>query len=42
MGTLQHKVRLYDTRFRRPQLQVDFGEARITALAAEPSGGCSH
>ena len=42
VGTLQHKVRLYNTRFRRPQLQLDFGEARITALAAEPSGGCAH
>lgn len=40
VGTLQHKVRLYDTRLRRPQLQLDFGEARITALVAEPSGGC--
>ena len=42
MGTLQHKVRLYDTSFRRPQLQLDFGEARITALAPEPSGGRLH
>ena len=38
VGTGQHKVRLYDLTQRRPKLSVDFGEARITALAAQSDG----
>ncbi|KFM26560.1 WD repeat-containing protein 74 [Auxenochlorella protothecoides] len=39
VGTGHHRVRLYDTAAgRRPQLDVGWGEARITALASEPSG----
>jgi ribosome biogenesis protein NSA1 len=38
-GTGAHKLRLYDAAAaRRPQLELAFGEARITALAAEPGG----
>ncbi|KAL6780971.1 hypothetical protein ACKKBG_A09235 [Auxenochlorella protothecoides x Auxenochlorella symbiontica] len=39
VGTGHHRVRLYDTAAgRRPQLDVGWGEAKITALASEPSG----
>jgi ribosome biogenesis protein NSA1 len=39
-GTGAHKLRLYDAAAgRRPQLELPFGEARVTALAAEPAGG---
>lgn len=38
-GTAHHKLKLYDLRAgRRPQLAVEWGEARITALAPEPTG----
>lgn len=38
-GTGYHKLRLYDTRAgKRPQAELAFGEARITALAPEPDG----
>lgn len=43
VGTGEHKLRLYDTRQRRPALQVEFGDTLVTALAPEPSGeqmGC--
>ena len=40
VGTAHHLVRLFDVRaHRRPVLQVDFGESRITALQPEPDGG---
>ena len=39
MGQGKHKLRVYDTKCRRPVLQLAWGEARITALAPEPSGG---
>jgi len=39
VGTGHHKLRLYDvTVGKRPQMDVSFGEARITALAPEPDG----
>ncbi len=35
----QHKLWLYDIRAgQRPQLDLSWGDARITSLAAEPSG----
>ena len=40
VGTGYHKLRLYDVRAgKRPQAELAFGEARITALAPEPYGG---
>ena len=37
VGTGYHKLRLYDVRAgKRPQAELAFGEARITALAPEP------
>ena len=39
VGTGKSKLRLYDTKHgRRPVLDLTFGEARITSLAAEPNG----
>ena len=39
VGTGKHRLRLYDVRAqRRPALDVEFGSARVTALAVEPSG----
>ena len=38
VGTDKHKLKLYDIAQRRPKLVVEFGEARITALAPETSG----
>lgn len=39
-GTGHHKLRLYDVRAgKRPQADLSFGEARITALAPEADGG---
>ena len=38
VGKGKHKLQLYDTKRRRPVLQLAWGEARITALAPEPSG----
>ena len=38
VGTGQHKVRLHDMGQRRPVLSVDFGEAKITALAPQSDG----
>ena len=41
VGTGKHKLRVYETKARRPALQLAWGQARITALAAEPDGkGC--
>ena len=38
-GTGYHKVRLYDsTASKRPQTEVEFGQARITSLAPEADG----
>ncbi|KAF8063103.1 WDR74 [Scenedesmus sp. PABB004] len=38
-GNASSKVHVYDTAAgRRPQLEVTFGETRVTALAPEPSG----
>jgi len=43
-GSAAAKLQLYDTAAgRRPQQEVVFGEARVTALAVEPDGTwCSH
>ena len=38
VGTGQHRLRVYDTAQRRPTLAVEFGEAKITALAPESNG----
>lgn len=38
VGTGQHKVRVYNLEQRRPKLSIDFGEAKITALAPQPDG----
>jgi hypothetical protein len=38
VGTAEYKVRLYDTRQRRPTADIKFKDARITALAPEPQG----
>eukprot|EP00877_Chromochloris_zofingiensis_P011657 jgi/Chrzof1/6745/Cz19g07160.t1 len=39
VGTAAHKLLLYDTAVgKRPQMSIDWGEARITALLPEPSG----
>ncbi|GAB4816703.1 hypothetical protein N2152v2_003749 [Parachlorella kessleri] len=39
VGTGYHKLRLYDVRAgKRPQAELAFGDARITALAPEPDG----
>ena len=38
-GTAQHKLWLYDLKVgRRPQMDIAWGEAKITALAPEPDG----
>lgn len=40
VGTGSHKLWLYDARAgKRPQLDVSWRDARVTCLAAEPSGG---
>lgn len=38
VGTGMHKVRLYSLSQKRPLLSVDFGEAKITALAPQDEG----
>ena len=39
VGTGKHKLYLYDPRVgKRPQLEVSWGEARVTALAAQEDG----
>ena len=39
VGTGHHKLRLYDVAAkRRPALEVAFGDARVTALAAQADG----
>jgi ribosome biogenesis protein NSA1 len=38
VGTGQHKVRVYHVSQKRPKLSVEFGEARITALAPTADG----
>ncbi|PRW58950.1 WD repeat-containing 74 [Chlorella sorokiniana] len=39
VGTNYHKVRLYDSAAgKRPQMEMSWGEGRITALAVEPDG----
>ena len=38
-GTAQHKLWLYDLKIgKRPQMDLAWGEAKITALAPEPDG----
>ena len=38
VGTAYHKLRLYDVKSRRPALDIEFGEAKVTALAAHTNG----
>ena len=38
VGTAYHKLRVYDIKSRRPALEMEFGEARITAVAPESNG----
>ena len=38
VGTGEHKLRLYDTRQRRPAQAIAFHDAAVTALAAEGDG----
>lgn len=38
VGTGEHKLRLYDTRQRRPAQEIVFQDAPVTALAAEQDG----
>ena len=38
VGTGDHKLRLYDTRQRRPAQEIDLKDAPVTALAAERDG----
>ena len=38
VGTGQHQVRTYHMSQRRPKLSVQFGEARVTALAPTADG----
>lgn len=38
VGTGEHKLRLYDTRQRRPAQEIPFKDAAVTALAAEQDG----
>ena len=38
VGTGQHRLRVYNTAQRRPTLAVEFGEAKVTALAPESDG----
>jgi len=38
VGTGEHKVRVYSVEQRRPRLSVEFGEARVTALAPTADG----
>ena len=38
VGTAYHKLRIYDVKSRRPALDMQFGEAKITALAAQSNG----
>eukprot|EP00983_Pelagomonas_calceolata_P080545 1155190-Pelagomonas_calceolata.AAC.1 len=37
---LQHKLWMYDLRAgKRPQIEIEWGDARVTALVADPDGG---
>ena len=38
VGTAYHKLRLYDVKSRRPAVDIEFGEAKVTALAAQTNG----
>lgn len=38
VGTAYHKLRIYDVKAKRPALDMQFGEAKITALAPQSSG----
>lgn len=38
VGTAYHKLRLYDVKSRRPALDLEFGEAKVTALAPQGNG----
>lgn len=38
IGTGEHKLRLYDSRQRRPAQEIELKDAPVTALAAERNG----
>ena len=38
VGTAYHKLRIYDVKSRRPALDMQFGEAKVTALAPQSNG----
>ena len=38
VGTAYHKLRIYDVKSKRPALDMQFGEAKITALAPQSNG----
>ena len=38
VGTAYHKLRLYDLKSKRPGLDLEFGEAKITAIAPQRDG----
>lgn len=41
VGTVEHKLWLYDMRAgKRPQMDLAWGESRVTAFAPEADGGC--
>lgn len=40
VGTAYHKLRVYDVKSKRPALDMQFGEAKITALAPQSNGQC--
>ena len=38
VGTAYHKLRVYDVKSKRPALDMQFGEAKVTALAPQSNG----
>ena len=38
VGTAYHKLRIYDVKSKRPALDMEFGEAKITTLAPQSNG----
>lgn len=38
VGTAYHKLRIYDVKSKRPALDMQFGESKVTALAPQSNG----
>lgn len=38
VGTAYHKLRIYDVKSKRPAVDMQFGEAKVTALAPQSDG----